>query len=96
MAIQSFKDKATERFFAEGTTGKGVGWAKVRAIAAIQLDVLDFAETIEDLKSPPGNHLEALKGDMRGLYSIRVNRQWRIVFRWTKAGPADVRICDYH
>ena len=58
--------------------------------------MLDYAEILTDLASPPGNRLEALKGDLRGLYSIRINDQWRIVFRWTASGPADVDIRDYH
>jgi len=61
-----------------------------------KLDVLDFAEELSDLRSPPGNRLEALKGDLRGLHSLRINDQWRVVFRWTPAGPTDVDICDYH
>ncbi len=57
---------------------------------------LEIAGRLEDLKVPPGNHLEALKGDRRGEYSIRINDRWRICFRWTATGPADVEIVDYH
>jgi proteic killer suppression protein len=58
--------------------------------------MLDYAHVLDDLKSPPGNHLETLKKDLIGLHSIRVNDQWRIVFEWTDQGPAQVRIMDYH
>jgi toxin HigB-1 len=57
---------------------------------------LQAATTLEFLRSPPGNRLEALKGDREGQYSIRINDQWRICFRWTVAGPEDVEIVDYH
>jgi toxin HigB-1 len=58
--------------------------------------MLDAAETLADLRSPPGNRLERLVGDRAGQYSIRVNDQWRICFRWTASGPEDVEIVDYH
>ena len=54
------------------------------------------AARLDDLKAPPGNRLEALSGDLKGFHSIRINEQWRIVFRWTDAGPDEVRISDYH
>ena len=57
---------------------------------------MNQAGTLDDLKVPPGNRLEALKGQLAGFHSIRINDQWRIVFRWTTAGPADVKIIDYH
>ena len=58
--------------------------------------MLDYSEKLSDLASPPGNRLEALKGDRRGFHSIRINDQWRVVFHWTDAGPEDVDIRDYH
>jgi proteic killer suppression protein len=58
--------------------------------------ILDAAESLADVKVPPGNRLERLKGDRNGQHSIRINDQWRICFRWTKAGPEDVCITDYH
>jgi toxin HigB-1 len=58
--------------------------------------MLDAAEVLADLRVPPGNRLEKLAGDRAGRYSIRVNQQWRICFRWTDAGPEDVEITDYH
>jgi proteic killer suppression protein len=57
---------------------------------------MNQAGQLDDLRVPPGNRLEALKGNLTGMHSIRVNDQWRIVFRWTQAGPADVAIVDYH
>jgi proteic killer suppression protein len=96
VAIQSFADPSVERFFKEGRLGKGVAWSPVKRTVARKLDVLDYAEALSDLASPPGNRLEALKGDLKGLHSIRINDQWRVVFRWTDAGPVDVDIRDYH
>lgn len=58
--------------------------------------MLDYAGVLSDLASPPGNRLEALKGELKGAYSIRINAQWRLVFRWTEAGPEGVDIRDYH
>jgi proteic killer suppression protein len=73
-----------------------VGWANVAKIAARKLDMLDYAAALLDLASPPGNRLEALKGKLAGRHSIRINDQWRVVFRWTASGPAEVEIRDYH
>lgn len=58
--------------------------------------MLDAAEVVEDLRVPPGNRLEALRGDRAGQHSIRINQQWRICFAWIDAGPIDVEIVDYH
>jgi proteic killer suppression protein len=77
-------------------TTRRAGWANVSKTAARKLDMLDYAAVLTDLNSPPGNRLEALKGDLRGLHGIRVNDQWRIVFRWTPSGPAEVDVRDYH
>ena len=96
MPIQTFLDKATEYFFKTGKIGKKVGWASVRQIAKRKLDMVHYAANLSDLKAPPGNRLEALKGKLSGLHSIRINDQWRIVFRWTNAGPTEVRVTDYH
>lgn len=60
------------------------------------LSAPDAAMVLEDLRFPPGNHLEELKGDRAGQHSIRINGQWRICFRWTEKGPADVEIVDDH
>jgi proteic killer suppression protein len=61
-----------------------------------KLLILDAAENVNDLRAPPGNRLEQLRGDRSGQHSIRINNQWRICFTWTSAGPADVEITDYH
>jgi proteic killer suppression protein len=65
-------------------------------IAARKLALLDAAHTLDFLRSPPGNRLEALRGDRKGQYSIRINDPFRVCFRWTDEGPADVEIVDYH
>lgn len=96
MAIQSFADAATQVFFETGAVRKNVGWRVLKKIAARKLDMLHYAQVLEDLRSPPGNRLEQLKGPLKGLYSIRMNNQWRIVFAWTPQGPSKVRMCDYH
>lgn len=96
VAIQSFADADVGRFFRDGRTPKGAGWTSVASVAARKLDMLEYADLLSDLASPPGNRLEALKGHLRGYHSVRVNAQWRIVFRWTASGPADVDIRDYH
>jgi len=74
---------------------KGVD-PRIERVALRKLAMLDAAELLEDLRIPPGNRLEALKGDRAGQYSIRINQQWRICFIWTAAGPEDVEIVDYH
>ena len=75
--------------------GKGFPSDLVKRTRAI-LSALDAAVVLEDLRFPPGNHLEALKGDRAGQHSVRINDQWRICFVWTEQGPADVEIVDYH
>ncbi len=62
----------------------------------LKLDVLNAARSLEDLRSPPGNRPEALRGDLRGFHGIRVNKQWRIIFRWEVSEAHDVKIIDYH
>ena len=96
VAIQSFADRATEQFFVTGRLVQGAGWVSVRRIARRKLDMLHYAFNLSDLKSPPGNRLESLKGTLKGLHSIRINDRWRIVFQWTDKGPSQVRVTDYH
>ena len=91
--IVSIRSKTT-REFAEGKYAKA--FAGFLRQAEMKLDQLDAAITVQDLAVLPGNRLEALKGDRKGQYSIRINDQWRIVFRWTSTGPTDVDIRDYH
>ena len=91
--IKGFRSADTRRLF---EAGKSKPFGAILAVATRKLTQLDAAATLEFLKSPPGNHLEALKGDRKGQHSIRINDQWRICFRWTTAGPEDVEIADYH
>ena len=78
-----------------GRYGKGFPSDLVKRTRAM-LSAMDAAVKLEDLRFPPGNHLEALKGDRAGQHSVRINDQWRICFVWTEQGPADVEIVDYH
>jgi toxin HigB-1 len=97
MAIQSFEDKSAQIFFETGKLkSKGVGWAELKRLVKRKLDVMHYASILNDLRSPPGNHLEELKGNYVGHHSIRINSQWRIVFKWTPSGPIDVCVKDYH
>jgi proteic killer suppression protein len=91
--IKSFKCADTEAL-AKGVRVKR--FVHVATIARRKLRQLEIASRIEDLRIPPGNRLEALKGDRAGQYSIRINNQWRVCFRWTQAGAEDVEIVDYH
>lgn len=92
--IRSFADAVTERLFREDLCPPR--WRPFKAVALRKLDQLDAAVRLADLGSPPGNRLEALKGDRKGQFSIRINDQWRVCFRWTPDGPIDVEIVDYH
>lgn len=96
MAIQSFADRKTGSLFETGETDKKVPWRNVTKLVLRKLDMLHYAVQLMDLKSPPGNRLEALRGNLKGYYSIRINDQWRIVFRWGDNGPEEVRVIDYH
>lgn len=92
--IKSFADKESQHFY---QTGKGRRIpASIRKVALHKLDYLAAAYVLEDLRVPTGNMLEALSGDLRGHYSIYINRQYRIVFRFTDGDAYDVRIVDYH
>jgi proteic killer suppression protein len=91
--IRSFRDRDTQRLFNRQPVRKlGV----VQRVALRKLRQLDAAVTLDDLRIPPGNRLEKLSRDRVGQHSIRINDQWRVCFRWTKAGPEDVEITDYH
>lgn len=95
--ISSFGDKATEALF-HGTSNKNVRQlpSEVAKRAFNKLDMLNGAHDVLDLRSPPGNRLEALQGDLAGFFSIRVNDQWRIIFRWQGGNASEVRLTDYH
>lgn len=92
--LQSFSDKDTERVWHREQVRRF--HPGLQRVALRKLVILDAAESLADLRVPPGNRLEKLGGDRSGQHSIRVNDQWRICFRWTKAGPEDVSITDYH
>ncbi len=91
--IRSFKCSDTEALSKRNRVKRFAG---IAAIARRKLRQLEIAINLEDLTVPPGNRLEALKGDRAGQFSIRINRQWRVCFRWTEAGAEDVEITDYH
>jgi proteic killer suppression protein len=91
--IQSFRCRHTRALFAGDDPPRFRG---VKDVAVRKLAQLDAAETLAFLRSPPGNRLEALRGNRRGQYSVRINDQFRLCFVWTKTGPADVEIVDYH
>lgn len=90
--IQSFADKLSRGFFLTGKTSKGCGWTDVQPVVVRKLLALHAATSLDDLKAPPGNRLEALKGNRAGQHSIRVNDQWRVCFVWTAKGPEDVTV----
>lgn len=91
--IQSFKCKDTLALY-EGKSPRR--FRSLATVAERKLAQLEAAQTLDFLKAPPGNPLEALKADRKGQHSIRINDQWRICFVWTEVGPADVEIVDYH
>ena len=91
--IVSFRCSETEQL-ANGDRVKR--FVNIADVARRKLRQLQIAGRLEDLRVPPGNRLELLKGDRAGQHSIRVNDQWRVCFRWTDAGPRDVEIVDYH
>jgi proteic killer suppression protein len=92
--IRSFKPPAAEAVF-NGLCPKGFP-AEIFRTARRKLEAVNAAIRLDDLRIPPANRLEALHGDRKGQYSIRINRQWRVCFVWTAEGPADVEIVDYH
>ena len=96
MAIQSFSDRDTESAYLDGEVSRRCPWKSLLDIVCRKLDMLEAAQDIIDLRTPPSNKLEVLKGKLKGLHSIRVNRRWRIVFRWSDEGPEHVRVLDYH
>ncbi len=93
MTIRSFQCADTEALF-EGKSPKR--FRNIESVAQRKLQMLDDAVELRDLKSPPGNRLEALIGNRAGQHSIRINDQWRVCFTWTKAGLEGVEIVDYH
>ena len=95
--IESFGDRATEDYFHGKNSARGRRLAsQLPASALTKLDLLNAAAALDDLRSPPGNRLEALRGNYAGAHSIQINDQWRIVFRWSGSGAHAVQIVDYH
>jgi len=91
--IRSFADKATEALFEQG---RHRSFGTASTVALRKLKLLDMVEKLDELRIPPGNRLELLKGSRAGQHSIRVNDQYRVCFRWTEHGPEDVEVVDYH
>ena len=91
--IQSFGDRHTRELFADGFVRQFRGVARP---AKRKLEALNAANRLEDLKVPPSNRLEKLKGTLEGFHSIRVNDQWRVIFKWHSGGAHEVRLVDYH
>jgi len=91
--IRSFRDKRTEALFRDDDVAR---YRQIERIARRKLAVLHRSRSLVDLRVPPGNRLERLKGDRTGRYSIRINDQWRICFRWKDGDARDVEIVDYH
>jgi proteic killer suppression protein len=91
--IRNFTDRDTEQLF---LTERNRRFNSIARVALRKLIQMNQAQKLSDLSVPPGNRLELLKGDLSGFHSIRINSQWRIVFRWTDNGPDNVAIRDYH
>ncbi|MDR0361665.1 MAG: type II toxin-antitoxin system RelE/ParE family toxin [Planctomycetota bacterium] len=92
--IQSFGDKRTRAIY-DGDTPRGFPPEFIRN-AVIRLEQLNYVNRVESLQIPPSNRLEKLRGKGKAFWSIRINDQWRIIFKWTDTGPAAVQIIDYH
>jgi toxin HigB-1 len=95
--ITSFGDRGTFDLF-HGISSRHVRKLpnQIHELALYKLDILNGAQALDDLRSPPGNRLEPLKGNLKGFYSIRINAQWRVIFRWVENSATDVQIVDYH
>jgi len=93
--IDSFIDEDAEKLFRFGKVNHRKGWAKIAPVLKRKLDMLDYAKELIDLLSPPSNRLEKLHGDLEGFYSIRINDQWRVIFKW-HSQPYSVAVVDYH
>lgn len=95
--IKSFGDKTTSDLFNGNSSSKVRKLPPhIRESAIYKLDILNAATSLDDLRPPPGNRLEALRGEYQGFHSIRINVQWRIIFRWQDSNAFEVAIVDYH
>lgn len=95
--IRSFGNSLAEDLFQDRTTRATRSFpADLHRVALRKLQYLNVAAVLTDLKVPPGNRLGALKGDLKGYHSIRINDQWRVIFRWNDGNAEDVKILDYH
>lgn len=95
--IQSFGDRATEDLFHGVSSARAHRFpSNIVDAALLKMDIPNAATSLNDLRSPPGNRLKALRGDLAGYHSIRINAQWRIIFRWAGSNCSDVKIVDYH
>ncbi len=92
--IRSFAERDTELVW-NGVRSRRLP-DDVQRAGQRKLEMLDAAETVQDLREPPSNRLEMLKGDRKGFWSIRINKQWRVIFRWVNGYAEDVEIIDYH
>jgi proteic killer suppression protein len=94
--IASFGDTATEEFF-NGVASKGTRkWDSIAAVAHRKIDMVNAAAKLDDLKVPPGNRLEKLAGNLKEFHSVRINDQWRVIFKWIDGAAHAVQIVDYH
>ena len=93
MTIKGFKCKDTQALFGGERVAR---WVNIERPALRKLAQLDWSSVLDDLRIPPGNKLEALRGSRKGQHSIRINDQWRVCFVWTGDGPGEVEIVDYH
>ncbi|MEO2062319.1 MAG: type II toxin-antitoxin system RelE/ParE family toxin [Christiangramia sp.] len=92
--IRSFADKEADKIW-NGTQSRKLP-ANIQNVARRKLRMINNAQNINDLRIPPANHLETLSGNLEGLYSIRINKQWRITFKWENDNALEVQIVDYH
>lgn len=97
MKIKSYGNKKIKKFDLEGVVAKGAPWANVQEVVRRKLDILIYAQNIEDLKAPPNNNFEWLKGGLKGFASIRINKKWRIIFKVNRKNQLEeVEVVDYH
>lgn len=95
--IRTFGNSATEDFFhGRRTANSRTVASTIRASALRKLDLINAAANVDDLRSPPGNRLEKLTGNLDGFHSIRINQQWRVIFKWVDGAAEEVQIVDYH